>query len=390
MPMSFLKIKTLKKECEKMVIGKHRNTKAIVDLKAIAKNIQLHQSKLAENQTIFAVVKANGYGHGMLQVAEVAAREGVTGFCVALADEAFALREAGFSQTIIILGIARVEDCVELAKEHISVTVSSLDWLKEAEKRLLAANVKGMSLPVHIACDTGMGRIGIHTGEELEAMVRWITQSKVLTFEGMFTHFACADDPNQTHANTQYDRFKQLVEQLSVTPQYIHCANSAWTAWHGAKQSQIIRLGISMYGLNPSNGDWEFPYELSPALRLESEIVFVKQLHAGDTISYGATYTCSEDEWIATIPIGYADGWLRVYHSADVLVDGKRCPIVGRICMDQMMIRLPKPYPIGTKVTLIGKDQDEEITAEEISHHGKTIHYEVLCGLSERVPREYV
>ena len=181
------------------------------------------------------------------------------------------------------------------------------------------------------------------------------------------------------------------MEALEQRPTYVHCSNSAAAIWHEGLTTNVIRWGIGLYGLNPSNGGLRLPdtLTLEEALTWETEIVFVKQLHAGDTISYGATYTCSEDEWIATLPVGYADGYLRAYAPGEVIVSGVRCPIVGRVCMDQCMIRLPYEMPVGTKVTLLGKNGNECITAEELSHRSHTISYESLCLISDRVPRSY-
>ena len=183
-----------------------------------------------------------------------------------------------------------------------------------------------------------------------------------------------------------------MIGELEERPPHIHCSNSAYAIWHSAGDSDIIRYGIGLYGINPSNGDLciEDEEHLNPALQWETEMVKVKKLEIGDTVSYGATYTAREPQWVATLPVGYADGYIRAYNKGEVIVEGVRCPIIGRVCMDQCMIRLPHEYPVGTKVTLLGKNKEEEITAIELAKRADTIAYEVICMISDRVKREYI
>ncbi|MGY3723924.1 alanine racemase [Granulicatella balaenopterae] len=369
----------------------HRNTKITVNTKAIEQNVLNRVALLEPNQELFAVVKANGYGHGAVETALAAKAGGATGFCVAVLDEALELREAGISDPILVLGISRSEDAVIFAEQQISATISSVDWLLEASKVMMDSGKTLPPLHVHLALDTGMGRIGVRNKRGISLVEKFITSHhEYFALEGVFTHFAKADDEDTAHVEAQLAKFEELVDSFNELPKYVHCSNSAWALWHRPELSSIVRYGVAMYGINPSNGELPLPVALEPALSLTTEMVYVKQLHKGDTISYGATYVCQESEWIATLPIGYADGWLRSYNTLEVLVDGKRCPVAGRICMDQMMIRLPEYYPAGTKVTLIGKSGEDLITAEEVSHHGGTIGYEVVCLLSDRIPREYV
>ena len=266
--------------------------------------------------------------------------------------------------------------------------MSSLDWLEKAQTLI----PDGKQLIIHLAIDTGMGRIGVRTPEQVQEIEQFIREyDKQFIFEGIFTHFATADEADTSQFEHQLIAFNECVEALKQRPTYVHCSNSAAAIWHEGLTTNVIRWGIGLYGLNPSNGGLRLPdtLTLEEALTWETEIVYVKQLHAGDTISYGATYTCSDDEWIATLPVGYADGYLRAYAPGEVIVSGVRCPIVGRVCMDQCMIRLPYEMPVGTKVTLLGKNGNECITAEELSHRSHTISYESLCLISDRVPRSY-
>ena len=343
----------------------HRNTRVVVDLSIVKQNIKKQLAKLSPSQELYAVVKANAYGHGMIPVAKAAVEAGATGFCVANVDEGLGLRQAGFTQPILILGLSRVED----AAQYLNDT----------------------PLKVHIAVDSGMGRIGVVNEGELAA-VEAVLKSRPFEFEGIFTHFATADEADTTQLTKQIEKFHRLVDELSVKPAHVHYSNTAYALWHGAGDSAIVRYGIGIYGINPSNGDLALKDEaaLTPTLRWETEMVKVKKLEAGDTVSYGATYTADEPQWVATLPVGYADGFIRAYNKGDVLVDGVRCPIVGRICMDQCMIRLPNEFPVGTTVTLLGKDGDEEITAIELAKRSETIAYEVLCIISDRVKRVYI
>ncbi|MCQ9210172.1 alanine racemase [Granulicatella seriolae] len=375
-----------------MVVAKHRNTYVTVDLQVIRDNIKHKIAQMNPDQELYAVVKANAYGHGMIPVAKAALEAGASGFCVAVLDEGLALRQAGFTQPILILGASRPEDAALLAQNTLSATVPHLKWLQEAVDHLTVEKVTEPLL-IHIALDTGMGRIGLRSGDQVVEMEDYISRHQdILALEGVFTHFAKADSADQEHVKGQVETFKQLLTFFKQMPKQVHCSNSAWAIWHELGFSPIVRYGIGIYGINPSNGELALPESehLKPALRWDTEMVQVKLLPKGATISYGATYTCPQDEWIATLPVGYADGWLRSYHKLSVLVEGILCPIVGRVCMDQCMIRLPKEFPVGTKVTLIGTNGDKEITAEDVSQSSESIGYEVLCLIGERVPRVYI
>ncbi|XEO93702.1 alanine racemase [Latilactobacillus sakei] len=374
-----------------MTVGYLRPTRILVDQNAIYENIQNELKHLEGTDTvIFPVLKANAYGHGLIPVAEVAQAAGASGFCVALLDEALALRQANFTEPILVLGITQPSEIELAAANQISLTVGSLEWLQEAAE--IAQRVPYFHpLHIHLGIDSGMGRIGFRDEAELLAADAFMkAHPEYFDFEGVFTHFATADDPDDTYFKEQSARFNQLVAVLPKKPRFVHVSNSATSLWHAACNGNVIRMGISLYGLNPSGAAIpDLPYPLKPALGIESELVFVKQVAAGSKIGYGATYEASEGEWIGTIPMGYADGWLRRMSGSTVLVDGQRCEIVGRICMDQMMIRLPKRYPVGTKVVFVGKSGDDEITLQELAEYADTIHYEIICDLSDRIPRVY-
>lgn len=371
-----------------MAVGWHRSTRILIDQKAIQANVANELAHLPENYQLFAVVKANGYGHGAIDVAGAAKMGGANGFCVALLDEAIELRNAGFTDPILVLGAIEIGDLPLIQEYDLSISVHSLDFLYEMLDYQKRIDRKAKAIKIHLAIDTGMGRIGLIDLNEILSAAELI-QANDLAWVGIYTHYATADEADYTYFDQQQKRFNAILAQLPLLPPIIHARNSAASLWHNKNNGfeNTIRLGIAMYGLNPSNGLLPVPYPLKPALRLETSLVHVKKVKANSKISYGATYTAENDEWIGTLPLGYADGWRRSMQGGRVLVDGEYCEIVGRVCMDQCMIRLPHYYPVGTKVVLIGDSGQNTITVDDIAKKMETINYEVLCGLSERIPR---
>ncbi|KRM17902.1 alanine racemase [Ligilactobacillus hayakitensis DSM 18933 = JCM 14209] len=375
------------KEDENMVVGYHRNTRAIIDLDAIKANIIAQKKRLKNNQEIFAVVKANAYGHGIVPVAQAAKKAGAKGFCVAIIDEGLALRNAGIKDPILILGVNPVQEVRVMAENDLAVAVDSLEFLQAAKEILVLNHLK---LKVHLALDTGMGRIGFFNPKSLKAAAEFLTANQdYFDFEGMFTHFSTADSSDNSYFEKQVKKFDDLLKVVTPKPKYVHQANSATALWHEPFKGNLVRMGISMYGLNPAGTTLTSTMPLKPAFSLESEIVSVKQIEPGTSIGYGKTYTSQETEYIGTVPMGYADGWSRKMQGFKVLVNGQYCEIVGRVCMDQFMIRLPKKYAVGTKVTLIGEDNGKKITVDDVADYAQTINYEIVCGISSRVPRIY-
>lgn len=374
-----------------MTVGNLRNAQLEIKLDAIYSNIHHAVERLDPGTELFQVVKANGYGHGAVQVARVAEKAGASGFCVAILDEALELRHAGIMKPILVLGITDPELAYLAASHNISLTVGSREWLQRAAK-LLQDSHPVKPLNVHLALDTGMGRIGFQTPSELEEGLELLSNNHArMSFEGIFTHFATADSRDDSYFKFQYQNFKDFMSVVKNKPKYVHVANSATSLWHKVCGGNMVRFGISAYGLNPSGREIsELPYELKPALSFTTELDFSKLVKKGRSIGYGATYTTDDDQWIGTVPVGYADGIPRAMQGFSVLVDGHKCPIVGRVCMDQFMIRLPKSYPYGTTVTIIGKSGDSEVTADDVADYLKTISYEVICGFSSRLRRKYV
>ncbi|NGL83815.1 alanine racemase [Streptococcus equi] len=366
-----------------MISSLHRPTVAKVDLEAIQANIDKIQRHIPKKVKTYAVVKANAYGHGAVAVSK-AVEDQVDGYCVSNLDEALELRQAGIDKEILILGVILASELQLAIKHQLTITVASLEWLELAKKE----SVDFSQLHVHVKVDSGMGRIGVRSLVEANQLISALSDMGV-QLDGIFTHFATADESDHTMFDKQLTFFKQLVAQLDKKPALVHASNSATSLWHSETIFNAIRLGIVIYGLNPSGNSLSLPCPLKEALSLESRLVHVKQIQAGDSVGYGASYVAAEPEYVGTLPIGYADGWTRNMQGFKVLVEGEFCDIIGRVSMDQLTIRLPKAYPIGTKVTLIGQQGKQVITATDVADYRGTINYEVLCLLSDRIPREY-
>ena len=366
-----------------------RNTDVVVNLGALRHNIQAQKAALPAGSHIFGVVKADAYGNGMPEVAHVLSEEGVAGFCVALLDEGLTLRDAGLQETVLVLGITPVQYAPIAAENGISLTVGSVQWLREYQA-VAKSNHVHQPLKVHLGLDTGMGRIGFQDVDEFKTAIE-LLKSPEFDFEGIFTHFATADSPDETYFKHQLNRWKQFLAVVDERPRYVHMANSATGLWHqGDIESNTVRMGISLYGCNPSGREIQPSFDLEPVTSLVTHATFVKKLRAGESVSYGATYTAKQDEWVATLPVGYADGYRRGLTGYHVLIDGQKCDILGRICMDQMMVRLPHEMPVGTEAVLLGKSGNAEITATDLADQLGTINYEVLTGLGDRLHRSYI
>lgn len=362
----------------------YRDTWAEIDLDAISDNITAVKGHMPETVGIIAVIKANAYGHGDIQVAETALQAGAKYLAVAFMDEAIALRKKGTKAPILVLGATRPEDVAIAVNHDITLTVFYYEWLTEALPFLGGDDY----LSIHVKLDTGMGRLGVKDPAELKLIEKKLMEEKRFKFEGIFTHFATADETDRTYVEKQLSLFNEMLDVLDEKPAYIHAGNSATALRFPHAHFNAVRLGIVMYGLTPSlEIEPELPIPLKEAFSLHSRLVHVKKLQKGEKVSYGATYQAEEDEWIGTIPIGYADGWIRGLQGQEVLVAGKRAPIVGRICMDQCMIKLPNELVIGEKVTLIGNQAEETISINEVAKKIETINYEVPCIISNRVPR---
>ncbi|WP_075980481.1 alanine racemase [Bacillus massilinigeriensis] len=364
----------------------YRDTWAEVDLDSVAANINGLKTLLAKGTQMIAVVKANAYGHGDAQIAETALESGASYLAVAFLDEAIALRKKGIAAPILVLGASRAQDISIAAKHEITLTVFQEEWLLEAKKYM----TNDLQVKVHIKIDSGMGRIGVKTPDELQSVEQMLREDGRFLIEGVFTHFATADELDNSYYQRQLTQFNEMVHSMKEKPELIHASNSAAALRHPEAHFNAVRMGIAMYGLTPSiEIEPEIPFPLKEAFSLHSKLIHVKRLRKGEKVSYGATYEATEDEWIGTIPIGYADGWIRRLQGQEVLVEGMKVPIVGRICMDQCMLKLPFHVPVGTVVTLIGKQKGNQISINDIAARLQTINYEVPCIISNRVPRIY-
>ncbi|MCY9447857.1 alanine racemase [Bacillus haynesii] len=366
----------------------YRKTWAEIDLTALKENVRNMKRHIGEHVHLMAVVKANAYGHGDAQVAKAALAEGASILAVALLDEALSLRAQGIEEPILVLGAVPPEYASIAAEKRIIVTGYSAGWLKDV---LGCLDETEAPLEYHLKIDTGMGRLGCKSEEEIKEMMEMTEASDKLNCTGVFTHFATADEKDTDYFDMQLDRFKELISPLPLDRLMVHSSNSAAGLRFREQLFNAVRFGIGMYGLAPSTEiKDELPFRLREVFSLHTELTHVKKIKKGESVSYGATYTAERDEWIGTVPVGYADGWLRRLAGTEVLIDGKRQKIAGRICMDQFMISLAEEYPVGTKVTLIGKQQDEWISVDEIAQNLQTINYEITCMISSRVPRMFL
>jgi alanine racemase len=367
----------------------YRDTWAEVDLSAIKNNLAGIKKQLEEGVEVMAVVKADGYGHGAPETAEAALEAGASCLGTALLDEAVALRNKGIKAPILVLGVTRPEDAEAAAAYGITLTVFQADWVKKAEALLGSASKK---VSCHVKLDSGMNRIGMKQETEIKDFAEAVKACRSLEVTGAYTHLATADELDTAYTDKQIERFKEMADlleaELGKEIPCRHSANSAGAMLHRKAGFNMARVGISMYGLAPSPAVKPvLPVRLQEAFSLHSQLTHVKLLQKGETVSYGRTYTAEEEEWIGTVPIGYADGWIRANQSGDVLVNGRRARMVGRICMDQMMVKLPGYTEPGTKVTLIGRQGEAYIPVDEVAERLGTINYEIPCIISFRVPR---
>lgn len=360
---------------------------AEVDLEAIGHNLREIKRRLSPGVRLMAVVKANGYGHGAEQVARVAVAEGASFLGVATVDEALQLRKAGFTLPILVLGAIPPEAAPAVLKHDITATVFSVDQVEALAKE---ASRQGRSAKVHIKVDTGMGRIGLRKADEVISLCTRVLAGPVV-LEGIFTHFACADDEDKGKTARQLELFREVLgrlEEAGIRVPIKHAANSAATLEYPASHLDMVRVGIAMYGYHPRPGAQGV--DLRPALTWKARVVQVKRLPPGTPIGYGWSYTTTCEEVIATVCVGYADGYRRgLSNNGWVLVRGKRAPVVGRVCMDQIMVRLEEEVKPGEEVVLLGEQGGERISADDVAAWLGTISYEVLTSIGERVPRVY-
>ena len=368
---------------------------AEVDLDAIWENMVHMKENIAEKTKILAVIKTDGYGHGGVPIAKMLEQlDFMFGYAAATYEEAHVLREAGVKKPILILGYTFPYCYEELIREEIRPAVYRRDTVEELVAA--AANV-GQKAKVHIKVDTGMGRIGITPDEEGLEFVRFLMGHPELEVEGIFTHFAKSDEEDKTSANHQLALFQNFIDriqtELGLTIPVKHCSNSAAILEMPQANMDMVRAGITTYGLYPSEEVRKDIVPLRAAMSLYSHIVYCKTIHAGQSVSYGGLFTAQKDTRVATIPVGYGDGYPRSLSGKGyVLIRGKKAPILGRVCMDQFMVDISEIPGVmeGDKVTLLGVDGTERITAEELGELSGRFNYEFVCDLGKRIPRVYM
>lgn len=366
-----------------------------VDLGAIVRNARSLKSRLAPETKIMGVIKTDGYGHGSVPIArELEKLDFMWGFAVATAEEAYELRQAGIRKPILALGYTFPYCYERLAEEEIRPAVFRRDSLEQLEE---AAARSGKTIKVHIKVDTGMNRIGITPDEEGLKLIEDIGRRKGIEAEGIFTHFARADEADKTSTEEQLDTFLGFVsraeKRLGCAVPLKHCSNSASILDMRRADMDLVRAGIVLYGLYPSDEVDRTTAELEPALSLYSRIVYIKTIHRGQSVSYGGTFTAGQDMRVATVPLGYGDGYPRSLSGKGyVLICGKPAPVLGRICMDQFMVDvsdIPEAKE-DDRVVLLGKDGGACITAEELGDLSGRFPYELVCDFGKRIPRIYL
>ncbi len=358
-----------------------------IDLGAIQNNIHLLQKMTGK--LVMAIVKANAYGHGMPEVVKAAFGVGVTWFGVARVEEAIQVLEAAPNARVLVMGYTPPDMVAEAVNRNITLAVYDIDTAAMYSEK---AGKAGGSATIHLKFDTGMGRLGFHLQGCVE-FARKVMEFPHLTLEGVFTHFARADEPDVDTTSDQIIRFNQILSDLrknGIHPSLVHASNSAGTLNYPDARFNLVRTGISIYGMDPSPST-PLPAGFQPALAFKSRLTSVKMLPAGHGISYGHHYFTPKEEKIGVVGVGYADGFRRTF-DGHALIHGKKAPILGAVCMDQCMVLLDEipEARIGDEVVLIGSQGNERIRAEDLAIEWGTIPYEVVCGMSARLPRIYI
>lgn len=371
----------------------YRPTWVEISLDAVSHNVKQFRRVLPEGVRLMAVVKANAYGHGAVEVAREAERAGIDYLGVAFLDEALQLREAGIAAPVFVLGHTPPHGLDLAADRDIAIGLY--------DERVLEAIAAGAGrrrkpVRVHIKIDTGMGRLGLADPGEAVRFIEKALETPGVEVEGLYTHYAKADEADKTYTDMQYRKFAGIVEHFrrkGVTFKYLHAGNSATGIDTPEWTCNMLRLGISLYGLYPSGVVKKERVFLRPVMAFKTRIIHLKELPEGSGVSYGAIYRTRGRERIATLPVGYADGYSRLLTGkAEVLIRGRRAPVVGRICMDQCMVNVTHipDAAVGDEAVLFGRQGDAAISADELAGWLGTINYEITCMVNHRVPRVYV
>ena len=371
----------------------HARVYAQIDLGAVRENFRNMKANLAQGVQMIAVIKTDGYGHGAVRIAQtVEAYDYLWGFAVATVEEGMELREAGIRKPILLLGFTFPEDYDTIVRNEMRPAVFKFSMAQQINE---AARKAGIIAPIHLALDTGMSRIGFAPTEECADEAARIAALDCLQIEGMFSHFARADEIDKTSAYEQYERYQEFVrmlEERGVKIPMKHIGNSAAIAELPDVHMDAVRAGITVYGIYPSDEVDRSKLPLKSVMSLISHISYIKEVPAGTPVSYGGTYVTARPTRIATIPVGYGDGYPRLLsNKADVLIRGHRVPILGRVCMDQFMVDVTDiEAEEFDRVVLLGTDGEETITVDELGHLSGRFPYEFTCDINTRVPRVYV
>ena len=367
---------------------------AYVNLDNVLFNMESMHKAIDINTKMMAVIKTDGYGHGAVEIANTIEKlDYLFGFAVATIDEAIVLRESGVIKPILILGFVFKEDYELLIKYDLRTAVFKYDMAKELSDEALK---QGKTAYMHIKADTGMGRIGFLVNEESFNVVGKISKLPNVCLEGVFTHFAKADMTDHNPTFVQIDKYKEFIEgcrDKGVEFKIHHCSNSAGIIDFKEANFDMVRAGITLYGLMPSDEVSKDKVLLKPLMSLKSHIAYIKEVNKGDAISYGGTYVANDKRKIATIPVGYGDGYPRsLSNKGYVLINGQRAYITGRVCMDQFMVDVTDIENVKEfdEVTLIGDDGKESITMELLGDLSGRFNYELACDINKRVPRKYI
>lgn len=377
-----------------MAIGSYRDTWVEISLDAFKGNVKAFKDYINPKTKLMAVIKADGYGHGAIEVAQAALEEGAEYLAVALLDEALQIRKAKINAPILVLGYTGISTEAAI-KDAINANVTLTVFTKEMAKEVVKAAEQLKKLAkVHIKIDSGMNRIGIRKKEAALELVS-LLKSDHVQIEGIFTHFADADNIDSTYTDKQFNHFMSVINCLEENGVHIpikHCCNSAATISYPNMHMDMVRVGISLYGLYPSE-HLKNHIKLIQVMSFKTKPVLIKNVEKGEPISYGCTFSPNSPSKIATIPVGYADGFTRALsNKGNVTVKGERAPIVGRICMDQSMIDVTEIPHISEEdiVTIFGEPSEGFISLDEVAEQLQTIHYEIVCLIGKRVPRVYL
>lgn len=375
-------------------MNRYSRVHAEINLDAILHNMESMHHHIAEHTKIMAVIKADGYGHGAVEIAQAIDHlEYLSSYAVATVEEGLILRSHGITKPILILGYAFPDQYEEMIRAEIRPTVFTREM---AEALSIAAQKADMQCRIHFAVDTGMGRIGYQVTEEAADEMAQLASLPHIIVEGIFTHFARADEQDKSYTHEQIAQYQKMICMLKTRGIEIpihHCSNSAGIVQIPEANMDLVRAGITLYGLWPSEEIDKNSIDLKPALSLITHVAYVKELPAGRPISYGGTYVTKEPRIIATIPVGYADGYARgLSNKGEVLIHGRRAPICGRVCMDQFMVDVTDIPNVknGDEVVLIGTYGNECITMEEVGERSGRFNYEFVCDLGKRIPRVYI